>query len=231
MLEGKDLTWKRLIGQNLIHFTDLKPGNYVLHIRNAGSLESENTITIIKKRPYSLYLWLGASLLIILTGIYFYRVQFIKLSSLKNLIIDNSKKKSDNKQEKEKYKNSRLEEEESVSIRNAIVKYMEEEQPYLNPKLKLADLSAAIKCPQTKVSQVLNQNLEISFADFVNKYRVEEFKKLAQSNIISQYTLTALSEKCGFNSRSSFFHVFKKITGQTPFEYLKESDIILDKEK
>jgi AraC-like DNA-binding protein len=102
---------------------------------------------------------------------------------------------------------------------------MEREQPYLNPKLKLADASAAIKYPQAKISQVLNQNLKTNFTDFINKYRVNEFKKRAQSDSNHQYTLTALSEMCGFNSRSSFFHVFKKITDQTPLEFLKESKI------
>ncbi|MDR3062209.1 MAG: helix-turn-helix domain-containing protein [Dysgonamonadaceae bacterium] len=221
-LDGQDSTWNRLIGQNQISYTDVKPGRYKLHIRKAGSLEPEKNILILKKKSYATYFWIGISILIILTEIYFYRIQLIKLSNLKKKIVDPVKKRMDHS---EKYQNSKLVEEESILIRNALLEYMEREQPYLNSKLKLADASAAIKYPQAKISQVLNQNLKTNFTDFVNKYRVTEFKKKAQTDSIHQYTLTALSEKCGFNSRSSFFHVFKKITGQTPLEFLKESGI------
>ncbi|MDR1370069.1 MAG: helix-turn-helix domain-containing protein [Dysgonamonadaceae bacterium] len=221
-LDGRDSTWNKLIGQNQISYTDVKPGNYKLHIRKAGSLEPEKNIRIFKKKSYAAYFRTGIFIIIILTGIYFYRIQLIQLSNLKKKFVDPVKKRMDHS---EKYQNSKLVEEESILIRNALLEYMEREQPYLNPKLKLADASAAIKYPQAKISQVLNQNLKTNFTDFVNKYRVNEFKKKAQSDSIHQYTLTALSEKCGFNSRSSFFHVFKKITSQTPLEFLKESEI------
>lgn len=221
-LEGSDLEWNKLIGYNQISYTDLKPGIYTLHIRKAGSFEPEKTITIVKKRSYAIYLWSGVFILVILIGIYFYRVQTIKLSSLKNMIVDSAKKRVD---KSEKYQKSKLEEDESLSIHQVLLQYMDNDRPFLNSKLKLADVSAAIKCPQTKISQVLNQHLDTNFTDFVNRYRVDEFKRRAQEGVLHQYTLTALSEECGFSSRSSFFHVFKKITGQTPLEFLKDSGI------
>jgi AraC-like DNA-binding protein len=116
-------------------------------------------------------------------------------------------------------------------ICEALLKYMEEEKPYLNSKLKLFDISNALNYSQTKLSQILSQKLNTNFTDFTNKYRVEAFKENTQKDSLHQYTLSSLSQQCGFNSRSSFFNVFKKITGQTPLEYLKQSGIILNKEK
>lgn len=62
-----------------------------------------------------------------------------------------------------------------------------------------------------------------TFYDYVNEYRVEEFKRLVNETDISRYTLTALSEKCGFSSRASFFRHFKASTGITPSEYIKNN--------
>ena len=60
-----------------------------------------------------------------------------------------------------------------------------------------------------------------SYYDYVNAYRVNEFKRLVAEEDLSKYTLTAMSKMCGFSSRSSFFRHFKNITGMTPAEYIK----------
>lgn len=61
-----------------------------------------------------------------------------------------------------------------------------------------------------------------SFYDYVNEYRVDEFKRLVEVVDTSRYTLSALAEQCGFSSRASFFRHFKSITGCTPAEYLRD---------
>ena len=73
-----------------------------------------------------------------------------------------------------------------------------------------------------EISQVLNQDLNQSFSDFVNKYRVEEVKKLMADGKHEKFTLVALAKQCGFNSKTSFYRVFKKETNKTPADYLKE---------
>jgi AraC-like DNA-binding protein len=59
----------------------------------------------------------------------------------------------------------------------------------------------------------------MNFYDFVNRYRLEEFKKLASDPKNRQFTMLALAFDCGFNSKSSFNRYFKKATGQTPSQY------------
>jgi len=226
-LIGKDNTWNRLIGQNQIVYSGLQPGNYELQLRKAGSLNPVKSIIIIKNRSYNSYIFWGIVILILLIGIYIYRIQLIKFKNQKDAVADYLKKQRNN----EKYQSSRIEESKSISIQNTLLEYMEKEQPYLSSKLKLADVSVAIKYPQAEISQVLNQKLETNFADFINNYRVKYFIIKARKGALQHYTLTALSEECGFNSRSSFFHVFKKITGQTPAEFLKEVGILMDEKE
>ena len=66
-----------------------------------------------------------------------------------------------------------------------------------------------------------NQYLNQSYYDFINEYRVTQFKKMVADSQYSRYTLTALAELCGFSSRASFFRSFKKSTGVTPNEYIR----------
>ena len=59
------------------------------------------------------------------------------------------------------------------------------------------------------------------YYDFVNSCRLAEFKLLIEKGAHTKYTLNALIEMCGFNSRTSFFRYFKKINGIYPSEYIK----------
>jgi len=70
------------------------------------------------------------------------------------------------------------------------------------------------------LSQIINQYEEKNFYDFVNSYRVEEFITLAKKDIDKNFNLLGLAYEAGFNSKSSFNQVFKKITGKTPSEFL-----------
>ena len=66
---------------------------------------------------------------------------------------------------------------------------------------------------------MINEKLNRNLYDFINSYRVEEFKKRLINKDAQQYTLFGHAQNCGFSSKSSFHEVFKKNTGQTPFQY------------
>ena len=62
---------------------------------------------------------------------------------------------------------------------------MEEEQPWRDSSLTLADLAARLSTTPHKLSEVLNSQLGQSFYDFVNGYRVEEVK----SRVLAGYQI------------------------------------------
>ena len=68
---------------------------------------------------------------------------------------------------------------------------------------------------------MFNHYLHQNFFDFINAYRVEEFKRKAVSEKYSQYTIAAISETCGFK-RSTFFATFKKFEQCTPTDWLNQ---------
>lgn len=99
--------------------------------------------------------------------------------------------------------------------------YMEEEEPYLNPKLSLRDLAQSIELHPNHLSLVLNSAFNRNFNSFVNDYRINYFKKLIKDQSAANYSLIGLAYESGFNSKTVFNTYFKKVEGITPKEYLK----------
>ena len=91
---------------------------------------------------------------------------------------------------------------------------------YTNPDLKIADLAAMLDTSAHTLSYLFNQHLNRNYYDYINDYRIAEFKRLIVEDEYAKYTLSALAELCGFSSRASFFRYFKKAMGITPNEYI-----------
>ncbi len=98
---------------------------------------------------------------------------------------------------------------------------IEDEKLYLRQGLKLKDLSEKLDVPTYQLSEILNQHMNTSFFDFINKYRVEEAKKRIRSN--PEYTLLQIAFDSGFNNKTSFVNSFKKFEGTTPSSFLRKS--------
>ena len=98
----------------------------------------------------------------------------------------------------------------------ALKTLMEEEQWFLNPTLKLQEVVTQTGIPQKTISAVLNQHLGKSFNEYVNTYRINEFKKRLLDPSDAHLTITGIAFECGFNSQATFQRVFKSLTGQSP---------------
>jgi AraC-like DNA-binding protein len=105
------------------------------------------------------------------------------------------------------------------AIHNRLLLCMQKDKLYLNPTLSLSDLSDEIKLPSHHITQTLNEYAKINFYDFVNEFRVEEFKRKIKSGEAQEFSLLGIAFDCGFNSKSSFNRIFKKFTAQSPSEY------------
>lgn len=119
------------------------------------------------------------------------------------------------------YVHSSLSENQSEAYLQRLQDYMEKEQPYLDGKLSLRDVADYLGISTNHVSQVINEKLHINFFDFVNGYRVALMKNKMHDPANSHLTLLGMAYDSGFNSKSSFNHIFKKMTGLTPSAYLK----------
>lgn len=101
-----------------------------------------------------------------------------------------------------------------------IAAFMAGEKPYLNPELTLSVLAEKLRMPANHCSFLINRHLNMNFFHFVNRYRIEEFKRrLADGSRPRSILETAL--EVGFNSKSTFNAAFKQSEGLTPSQYLK----------
>lgn len=122
--------------------------------------------------------------------------------------------------ERRKYQKSGLRSDQSEVLHFQLSQMMSQDKPYQESELSLTELARRLNTQPNYLSQVINEREGKTFYDFINTLRIEEFKRLATSQESRKYTLMALAEQCGFNSKSSFNRYFKKVTGQSPSEFL-----------
>lgn len=101
-------------------------------------------------------------------------------------------------------------------------RYMEESKAYLRPDISLALFAKEVNIPQRTLSRSINGCLGYNFFEFVNRMRIEEAKRRLRELSASGYSIDGIYTECGFRSRSTFYMVFKKITGKTPAAWLEE---------
>lgn len=219
-LEGFDKEWRSNGSNNTVFYEKLKPGNYTFKVRNANEAD-ENSVNnaelqvLIQHSLFSSPLFYLFILLVAFAGA-FVIIRYIKI------LQKQGRRLIEMPQKLEKYKGSKIPEPQSALIIIELKRVMDERKPYLNAEFKLADLASEINCSLHEISQVLNQDLNQSFPDFVNKYRVEEVKKRMEDKAYAKFTFFAIAQQCGFNSKTSFYRIFKNETGKTPADYVKD---------
>jgi AraC-like DNA-binding protein len=134
------------------------------------------------------------------------------------LIVFRYFKQSNIFEEKEKYKNKAIEAETKILIKQKLSRILEKEL-FLNSNFTLEEAAKELKVSRHMLSQYVNEILGQSFSDLIKAYRIEKAKKLLATE--NNRTIESMGYDIGFNSKSSFFTAFKKITGLTPAEYQK----------
>lgn len=105
----------------------------------------------------------------------------------------------------------------SEAARRALEMWMEKEKPYLSPDFKLADLQNVLPMNRTYLSRFIHTEYDCSFYLFVNRYRVDEAKRLMSGN--PGMKMGDVSSRCGFSSPSVFSRTFTAIAGLSPSEW------------
>lgn len=118
-----------------------------------------------------------------------------------------------------KYRTSGLNSTLIADYKQRIVNYMTQVKGYTNSDLSLTKMSQDLEIPKQYISQILNTELNTTFQDFVNGYRVDAFINYLQNDQYAHFALMGIASEVGFKSKSSFYAIFKKIKGLTPAEY------------
>ena len=92
---------------------------------------------------------------------------------------------------------------------------------YLLPDANIDDLALKLNASKNELSNFLRDEIEESFAELLNKNRVEYLKELLKAKKYESFTIEALSEMAGFNNRRTMYNAFNKHVGQTPTEFIQ----------
>jgi len=104
-----------------------------------------------------------------------------------------------------------------------IEQHMSYQKPYLDSVLTLPAFAQQLQLNSNLLSQILNEGFGENFYRFINRYRVEESKRLLLDPACKHYTILAVALEAGFSSKSTFNRTFKEITGCAPSEFTRQN--------
>lgn len=106
-----------------------------------------------------------------------------------------------------------------------IEKAIQEDKLYLESNINLERFSEQIALKPRDVSAILKMHYQSNFFEFINRYRVEEAKRLLVSPEYKDETILEIIYKSGFNSPSAFHRFFKRMVGITPTEFRQRGGV------
>lgn len=116
-----------------------------------------------------------------------------------------------------RYERSLIKGHNTEELRTRLFDLMEIEELYRDDELTLDKVADSLSLTRHQLSEFLNKELSCTFNSFVNRFRIEEAKRMMRCD--TEYSVLRIAYDVGFNSKSSFYRFFKKETGLNPLEY------------
>ncbi len=138
-----------------------------------------------------------------------------------DISLDNENSDAYYPDENTKYKSSNLSLADKKNILEKLNSTVGENKYYLIPGLTIKKLSNKLDIQSKYLSQVINENFDRNFCDYINSYRIQDAIDQLKNTKQQDKTILEICYAVGFNSKSAFNDVFKKQTGQTPTMYRK----------
>jgi AraC-like DNA-binding protein len=93
---------------------------------------------------------------------------------------------------------------------------------YLNPEIDRKELASYLNIQPHIFSSFISQAYQANLNDVINRYRIKYVEEGLKNGKWNELTQEAIAEKAGFNNRVTFLTAFKKVTGTTPTQYIKD---------
>jgi len=120
-----------------------------------------------------------------------------------------------------KYKKSGLTPSYSMELADNLLKLLNEDKIYKENNLDLELLSEKLETTRHNVSQIINEQFEMSFSELMNKYRISEAIEILKNDEFNNLKIIQVAYEVGFNNKVSFNKAFKKHLSQTPSQYVE----------
>jgi len=136
----------------------------------------------------------------------YFNLMFFVLHRRKNKILNTP----------EKYSDKKIIPEQANPLTAQLKRLINDEMLFQHPTLTINKVAKKLGISSPYLSQLLNDNMGLTFTHFINEYRIEHAKILLLENT---QKVDDIAEACGFNSTSTFYAVFKKHTLMTPARF------------
>ena len=130
------------------------------------------------------------------------------------------------KKVKEQLKDSYADYQADSEYVDRIMKFMDDEKPYMKSNITLDTLSELIDVPSRELTALLNGHFKMNYYEFINNYRIEEAKEILKADKAHEKTISDIYLTVGFNRKTVFNTNYKNNTRITPYENKKKSIII-----
>lgn len=85
-----------------------------------------------------------------------------------------------------------------------------------DPMLTVEEIAEHVSLSSRHVRQLFKESLDVTLSEYILQERIAKVKELLAT---TDWTVTDIGERAGFQTKSHFFTIFKKATGLTPSQY------------
>ena len=110
-----------------------------------------------------------------------------------------------------------------IEIKHKLIQIIEIDKVFLNAETNLIFLSNLMGVSTHILSFVINQGFGENFNQFINRYRIEEAKKMILDPKMNHLSISGIGFEVGFNSKSVFNSTFKNLVGCPPLQYKNQN--------
>jgi len=122
-----------------------------------------------------------------------------------------------------KYEKSGLTESLSKELKENLNYLLDIEKIYKQSDINLETLAKKLNTNRHNASQVINEHFNMSFHELINTYRIQEAKKILNSDIQRNLNIIDVAYEVGYNNKVTFNKAFKRDTKLTPSQFQKTS--------
>jgi AraC-like DNA-binding protein len=178
---------------------------------------SNNLLMLHSQSLYRQFIFLGCSL-----AICYYLIAQKEIFPYQPLEIAAVSQVIEEFQHQPKQVKSRLDDGLSAQLKLRLEHLMRHDKLYLDSDLNLPNLAQSMEISVHDLSYLLNESIGMNFFQFINAHRIEEAKKLMLSDKHKHLNILGIAYSAGFSSKTTFNTAFKKQTGLSPSEFMKQ---------
>lgn len=86
-------------------------------------------------------------------------------------------------------------------------RYIRTQKPYLNPQLRITDITVPLKTNRTYLSAFINQEYGMNFSRYINRLRLQELERIRAASDMSHISGLELVQLAGFSNFRAYLRV------------------------